>query len=65
MQHLAAAFEVDAQLSDALLHRHVERAQRRYRLEPDGVLGPTTLRVLERGLERRIVYVVGGAGRGF
>ena len=41
-------------LYDATLEAALKRAQRRYRLEPDGVLGPTTLRALNVPVEQRI-----------
>ena len=64
MQHLAAAFEVHAQLADALLDRDIERAQgggaeHAVRLEPVAALG-----ALQGGFQRRVVEVFGGAGCG-
>ena len=41
-------------LYDATLEAALKHAQRRYRLAPDGVLGPTTLRSLNVPVEQRI-----------
>ena len=41
-------------LYDATLEAALKHAQRRHRLDPDGVLGPTTLRTLNVPVEQRI-----------
>lgn len=42
------------ELYDATLEAALKRAQRRHRLAPDGVLGPTTLRALNVPVEQRV-----------
>jgi murein L,D-transpeptidase YcbB/YkuD len=48
---------------DAELHGAVQRAQRRFGFEPDGVVGPGTLRMLNQPVGQRVLQIIANMER--
>ncbi|WP_334161642.1 L,D-transpeptidase family protein [Phenylobacterium sp.] len=48
---------------DEALHQAVQRAQRRFGIEPDGVVGPGTLRMLNQPVGQRVLQIIANMER--
>ncbi|HVI32230.1 L,D-transpeptidase family protein [Phenylobacterium sp.] len=48
---------------DEPLHQAVQRAQRRFGIEPDGVVGPGTLRMLNQPVGQRVLQIIANMER--